>query len=43
MALTSFQRTEKMDGQLAQMMTLLHGGSSTLPKVAKRLRKAANG
>jgi len=43
MALTSFQRTEKMDGQLAQMMTMLHGGSSTLPKVAKRLRKAANG
>ena len=43
MALTSFQRTEKMDGQLAQMMTMLHGGSSTLPKVAKRFRKAANG
>ena len=35
MALTSFQRTEKMDAQLAQMMTLLHGGSSTLPKDAE--------
>ena len=35
MALTSFQRTDKMDAQLAQMMTLLHGGSSTLPKDAE--------
>ncbi len=35
MALTSFQRTDKMDAQLAQVMTLMHGGSSTLPKDAE--------
>ena len=39
LALTSFQRTEKMDAQLAQLMTLLHGGSSTLPKPAKGRRR----
>ncbi len=32
LALTSFTRTEKADGQLAQMITMLHGRGSTLPK-----------
>jgi len=36
--LTTFSRTAKADGQLAQVLTLLHGGSSTLPKVPRRKR-----
>ncbi len=32
MALTSFNRTEKQDAQLASTMMMLHGRSSTLPK-----------
>ena len=39
MALRSLQRTEKMDAQPAQLMTLLHGGSSTLPKPVKIERR----
>ncbi|CAN5426032.1 aldehyde dehydrogenase family protein [soil metagenome] len=35
MALTSFDRTEKMDQQLVSMMTMLHGRGTTLPKAAK--------
>ena len=41
MALTSFQRTEKMDAQLAQLMTLLHGSSSTIPTLAKPIKRSA--
>jgi len=32
MLLTSFTRTTKTDGKVAQLITLMHGGSSTLPK-----------
>lgn len=32
LALTSFRRTEKTEGQFSQIITMLHGGSSTLPK-----------
>ena len=32
MALTSFNRTEKQDQQLASTMMMMHGRSSTLPK-----------
>jgi acyl-CoA reductase-like NAD-dependent aldehyde dehydrogenase len=32
MPLTSFRRTEKHEQQLASMMTMLHGRSSTIPK-----------
>jgi hypothetical protein len=32
MALTSFDRTEKQDQQLATLMMMLHGRSSRLPK-----------
>lgn len=32
MALTSFTRTSKTDGQLAQIVTMLHGRGTTLPK-----------
>ena len=35
LALTSFTRTEKAEGQLAQLMTVLHGRKSTLPKMKK--------
>ncbi len=41
MALTSFSRTPKQDQQLVQMMTMMHGGGTTLPTVPKpsRLRR----
>ena len=32
LALTSFSRTEKMDTQLATMITMLHGRGTTIPK-----------
>lgn len=32
LALTSFSRTEKMDKQLATMITMLHGRGTTIPK-----------
>jgi acyl-CoA reductase-like NAD-dependent aldehyde dehydrogenase len=32
LALTSFSRTEKMDAQLAQLITVLHGRGTTIPK-----------
>jgi acyl-CoA reductase-like NAD-dependent aldehyde dehydrogenase len=32
LALTSFTRTEKADGQLTQLITMLHGRGTTLPK-----------
>jgi len=32
MLLTSFTRTTKTDGKVAQLITLMHGGSSTIPK-----------
>ena len=32
LALTSFSRTEKADAQLAQMVTMLHGRGTTIPK-----------
>ncbi|MEP6814381.1 MAG: aldehyde dehydrogenase family protein [Marmoricola sp.] len=32
LALTSFTRTEKADGQLVQLITMLHGRGTTLPK-----------
>jgi aldehyde dehydrogenase (NAD+) len=37
--LTSFSRTPKTEGQLTQLLTMLHGGSSTLPKARRRLRR----
>ena len=39
MALRSLQRTQKMDAQPAQLMTLLHSGSSTVPKPVKIERR----
>ena len=36
--LTSFTRSAKADGQLTQLLTMRHGGSSTLPK-ARRPRR----
>jgi len=32
LALTTFSRTEKADGQLAQLITMLHGRGTTIPK-----------
>lgn len=32
LALTTFRRTAKADGQLVQLITLLHGSGSTIPK-----------
>ncbi len=40
MALTSFDRTEKQDSQLVAMMTMLHGGGTTLPKLSRSARRA---
>jgi len=37
--LTSFTRSAKADGQLTQLLTMRHGGSSTLPKAGRRRRK----
>jgi len=37
--LSSFTRTAKADGQLTQLLTMLHGGSSTLPKARRSLRR----
>jgi aldehyde dehydrogenase (NAD+) len=37
--LSSFTRTAKADGQLTQLLTMLHGGSSTLPKAKRSLRR----
>ena len=38
MLLTSFTRTAKTDGQFAQLITMMHGGSKTLPKLPKKKR-----
>lgn len=38
MPLTSFKRTGKHEQQLVQMMTMLHGRGTTLPKLGKKLK-----
>ena len=38
MPLTSFRRTAKHEQQLAQLMTMLHGRGTTLPKLGKPVR-----
>ncbi|QNN52778.1 aldehyde dehydrogenase family protein [Nocardioides mesophilus] len=38
MLLTSFSRDAKTDSRVAQLVTMLHGGASTLPKLPKRGR-----
>ncbi|GAA5144253.1 aldehyde dehydrogenase family protein [Nocardioides marinquilinus] len=40
LALTTFKRTEKADQQLQQIVTLLHGRGTTLPKLNKRVKRA---
>jgi acyl-CoA reductase-like NAD-dependent aldehyde dehydrogenase len=40
MPLTSFRRTEKHEQQLVQLMTMLHGRGTTLPKLGKPVKKA---
>ncbi len=39
MPLTSFKRTAKHEQQLVQMMTMLHGRGTTLPKLGKPVKK----
>ncbi|WP_148614278.1 aldehyde dehydrogenase family protein [Nocardioides rubriscoriae] len=39
MPLTSFKRTAKHEQQLVQMMTMLHGRGTTLPKAGKPVKK----
>ena len=38
MLLTSFSRDAKTDSRMTQLITMLHGGTSTLPKLPKRGR-----
>jgi acyl-CoA reductase-like NAD-dependent aldehyde dehydrogenase len=39
MPLTSFKRTEKHEQQLVQLMTMLHGRGTTLPKLGKPVKR----
>ncbi|WP_134764829.1 aldehyde dehydrogenase family protein [Nocardioides sp. 1609] len=38
--LTSFTRTEKHEQQLVQLMTMLHGRGTTLPKLGRKVKRA---
>ena len=40
MPLTSFKRTAKHEQQLVQMMTMLHGRGTTIPKLGKKVKRA---